>query len=99
MAAPPSSFLAGQPVMRIEEAFVIAGRGLVVTGAVQGSTVRVGDSVVVENSQGTRTASVSAIEALGRTLTAAEPGTFCGLLLKGVAPAQVGAGDTVSMPR
>ena len=80
--------------MTVEDAFDIAGRGVVVTGWVTGATIHTGDLVTVVNKNGTqKSASVAGIEQYRKIINSADPGNAVGILLSGMSTKMVNAGD------
>ena len=94
----PDRFLDAPFLMPIESVFTIAGRGTVVTGAVERGVVRVGDTVeVLGLGSGLQTV-VTGIETFGKSMTGAEAGDNAALLLRGVRRSQVRRGQVVAAP-
>ncbi|MBR1788983.1 MAG: acyl carrier protein [Bacteroidaceae bacterium] len=68
---------------KIEDVFYIEGRGVVVTGRVEGENIHVGDNVEIRSNNRCLKAQVTGVEMFRKILNEAEPGDNCGLLLKG----------------
>lgn len=80
--------------MIVEDAFDIAGRGVVVTGWVTGATIHTGDLVTVIHKDGAqKPASIAGIERNRTIINSADPGTAVGILLSGMSTKAVSAGD------
>ena len=85
-----------QFLLIIEDVFHIAGRGMVVTGYVQGAPVHVGDTVTIVRANGAQLITkVSGIETHKKLLDCANPGDAVGILLANTKPEQVAAGDVL----
>jgi hypothetical protein len=101
-AAPsvPAAVAPGAPIglgrtaftMQVEDVFMIAKRGTVVTGRVATGTVQVGDRLVVESEQGRLATTCTGIEQFRKVCESAGAGDHVGLMLGGVDKAQVAAG-------
>jgi selenocysteine-specific elongation factor len=83
----------GRPRMWIDRAFAIRGAGTVVTGTVHGGTMRVGMSV--RGLPGGWSGRIRGIEALGRPVEAAPPGSRAALNLAGVSHTDVVRGEAL----
>lgn len=80
--------------MIVEDAFDIAGRGVVVTGWVTGTTIHTGDPVTVVGKNKTKqSASIAGIEQNHTIISSADPGAAVGILLSGMSTKTVSAGD------
>ena len=78
----------------VEDVFSITGRGTVVTGQISSGSVRIGDRVVLERTNGTTTTvEVSGLEMFRKLLNEAVAGQNVGILLKGVSRNDIGQGD------
>ncbi len=94
--APQQPQATAQPQFRmnVEDVFRIVGRGMVVTGRVRGTSVRVGDSVILVCAGGAQhTATVQGIESHQTLRDKADPGDAVGILLSGLRPGDIHAGD------
>jgi len=94
----PDRFLDAPFLMPIESVFSIAGRGTVVTGAVERGTIRLGDAVDVLGLGPGLQSVVIGIETFGKSMTSAEAGDNAALLLRGVRRWQVRRGQVVAQP-
>ncbi|MBL8949768.1 MAG: GTP-binding protein, partial [Myxococcaceae bacterium] len=83
-------------LMPVEDVYTIAGRGTVVTGCVQRGVLRAGDAVELIGAGAAGEVVVTAIETFHRLLEEARAGENVGLLLRGVAKAQVHRGAVVA---
>ena len=82
--------------IKVDDVFMITGRGVVITGEVAYGRVSVGDSVKIIKSRGQRIEStVTAVEKFRRLLDSAEQGDKVGIFLSGVTKAQIERGDYV----
>lgn len=89
--------LPGDFRMAVLDVFSITGRGVVVTGIVEGGPVAVADVVCLRPSDGeARELTVEGIEMSRRVLDAAEPGMAVGLLFEGVERTDVREGDVLT---
>jgi elongation factor Tu len=83
--------------MTIRDAFTITGRGLVVTGVVEGGPVAVDDVVCLRPAEGdSRELTVKGIEMFREVLDTAEVGAAVGLLFEGLEKEDVKAGDVLT---
>lgn len=78
-------------IMTIEDLFVIAGKGTVITGTVQSGKISVGDSVVINN----KTFVVSGLESYKKMINTASEGMGIGMLLQNVGKNDLKVGDLV----
>ena len=87
----------GEFRLTIADIFAITGRGIVLTGTVEGGPVRV-DDVVCLRSGGDqrREVTIRGIEVYRRTLTTAEPGMSVGLLIADIEQTDVKRGDVLT---
>ncbi|MFN2557596.1 MAG: selenocysteine-specific translation elongation factor [Nitriliruptorales bacterium] len=83
----------GRPRLWVDRAFTIAGAGTVVTGTLSGGALRVGDEVALLPSG--KASRIRALQALGRTVSAVEPGSRVAVNLAGVDLEEVRRGDAV----
>jgi len=79
--------------MTVEEVFAIKNRGVVATGLVESGTLRVGDTVQINNGPGV---TVTAIEKFRKQLDEATAGENVGLLMKGIKREQLNRGDVLT---
>lgn len=83
--------------MTVMDAFTITGRGVVMTGLVEGGPVRVNDVVCLRPAEGeSRELTVEAIEMFREELEVGNPGDAVGLLFKGIERTDVKRGDTLT---
>lgn len=83
----------GEFRFEVEDIFSIAGRGLVVTGTVQGATLKQGDRLTFTGTDGAaRQCTAKGIETFRKVLEAAPPGTNVGILLAGVERSEIQKG-------
>ncbi len=87
-----------RPRLWVDRSFSIAGAGTVVTGGVGHGTFVTGDRVAAVASGGATTARLRGIEALGRRVGSAPPGTRAALNLAGLDRRAVRRGDAVVRP-
>lgn len=91
-ATPPPSDT-GRPRLWVDRAFTIAGAGTVATGTLSGGSLEVGNEVaLLPPGRATR---VRRLQALGRPVTAIEPGSRVAVNLAGVDLDEVRRGDAV----
>ena len=83
--------------MRIDNKFTITGRGLVLTGRIDNGSVRTGQQVrVISRQHGpTQPHEVVGIESFRKMRDSAQAGDEIGLLLRGLSPDDVDAGDQI----
>ena len=79
--------------MTVEEVFAIKNRGVVATGRVESGSLRVGDTVHVNDGPGV---AVTAIEKFRKQLEEATAGENVGLLMKGLEREQLNRGDVLT---
>ena len=79
--------------MTVEEVFAIRNRGVVATGRVESGTVRVGDTVHINDGPGI---TVTAIEKFRKQLDEASAGENVGLLMKGIKREDLNRGDVLT---
>jgi elongation factor Tu len=79
--------------MTVEDVFMIRRRGVVATGRVESSTLRVGDTVQID---GTLEAQVDAIEVFRKSIDQANVGDNIGVLFKGVDKSQLNRGSVLT---
>ena len=84
--------------MTVEDVFSIAKRGTVVTGKIEGGTLKVGDDVVIQGKNGERKTVVSGIEVLRKVVNQAKAGESVGVLFKDISKQDVQPGDVVVSP-
>ncbi|MCG5213774.1 elongation factor Tu [Streptosporangium sp. KLBMP 9127] len=85
-------------LMPVESVLTVAGRGTVVTGAIERGTVRVGDTVETVGLGERLTAVVTGVETFGKTMERGEAGDNAALLLRGVRREQVRRGQILAAP-
>lgn len=79
--------------MTVEDVFAIRNRGVVATGRVESGTLRVGDTVHINDGPGIR---VDAIEKFRKRLDEATVGENVGVLIKGIERNQLNRGDILT---
>ena len=79
--------------MTVEDVFAIRNRGVVATGRVESGTLRVGDTVQINDGPGV---TVSAIEKFRKQQDEATTGENVGVLIKGIERAQLNRGDVLT---
>jgi elongation factor Tu len=84
--------------MTVEDVFSIAKRGTVVTGKIEHGTLKVGDEVLIQGSNGERKAVVAGIEIFRKILPQASAGDNVGILFKDVSKQDVQSGDVIHGP-
>jgi elongation factor Tu len=84
--------------MTVEDVFSIAKRGTVVTGKIEAGTLKVGDEVVIQGSNGERKTVVSGIEMFRKVTSQAKTGDMVGILLKDISKQDVQRGDVILSP-
>jgi len=86
-------------LMYIEDFFSIAGRGTVVTGAVEQGKIKVGDEVeVIGINKNSISATVTGLEMFKKTLDRGEAGDNLGVLLRGIRREDVRRGQVIAAP-
>jgi len=81
--------------MTVEDVFSIAKRGTVVTGKIEGGTLKVGDEVTIQGINGERKTVVSGIEMFRKIIDQASTGDNVGILLKDISKQDVQRGDVI----
>ena len=84
--------------MTVEDILSIATRGTVVTGKIEGGTLKVGDEVVIQGKNGERKTIVSGIEVLRKVVNQAKAGDSVGVLFKDISNQDVQPGDVIVCP-
>jgi len=84
--------------MTVEDVFSIAKRGTVVTGKIEGGTLKVGDEVAIQGSHGEKRTVVTGIEMFRKVMSQANAGDNVGILLKDVSKQDVQRGDVILCP-
>ena len=79
--------------LTVEDVFVIRNRGVVATGRVESGTLRVGDTVRIDN---TLEACVDAIEIFRKSIDEANVGDNIGVLFKGIEKSQLNRGSVLT---
>ena len=83
--------------MTVMDRFTITGRGLIITGIVEGGPVRVDDVVCFRPSDGEpRELTVAGIEMFREVIEVAEPGDAVGLLFTELERSDVNRGDELT---
>jgi elongation factor Tu len=85
-------------LMPVEDVFSIAGRGTVVTGAINQGTVRLGDTIEIVGLKDTQTTTVTCIEMFRKEMDYAEAGDNAGILLRGIKKEDVQRGQVLVKP-
>ncbi|HLM62936.1 MAG TPA: SelB C-terminal domain-containing protein [Acidimicrobiales bacterium] len=98
LAARPPSLDRGRPRLWVDRSFTLAGAGTVVTGGVGHGRLASGEKVEVRGARGALAARLRGIQALGRVVDEAAPGTRAALNLAGVEHGAVHRGDAVVRP-
>ena len=81
----------------VEDVFTITGRGTVIVGRVESGSVRVGDTVTLQRTNGfTRDVVVVGIEKFRKMLNVAQAGENVGILLKNLSKADISKGDILT---
>jgi selenocysteine-specific elongation factor len=83
----------GRPRLWVDRSFTVAGAGTVVTGTLAGGSLRAGDEVALLPQA--RPVRIRGLQALGRAVAAAAPGTRVAVNLAGVERGEVARGDAV----
>jgi elongation factor Tu len=81
--------------MTVEDVFFIKGRGTVVTGQVESSTLRVGDEIYIRRATSSRRTIVTGIEAFRKLLGEANAGDNVGVLLRDITKPEIQRGDVL----
>ena len=86
-------------LMPIEDVFTITGRGTVVTGRVEGGSIKVGEEVeIVGIHPETAKTVVTGVEMFNKTLDYAQAGDNAGALLRGIKREDVERGQVLAKP-
>eukprot|EP01022_Parablepharisma_sp_SALTPOND_P018272 TRINITY_DN29761_c0_g1_i1.p1 TRINITY_DN29761_c0_g1~~TRINITY_DN29761_c0_g1_i1.p1 ORF type:complete len:405 (+),score=-13.17 TRINITY_DN29761_c0_g1_i1:119-1216(+) len=85
-------------LMPVEDVFSIAGRGTVVTGAINQGTVKLGDTIEIVGLKETQTTTVTGIEMFRKEMDYAEAGDNAGILLRGIKKEDVQRGQVLVKP-
>ena len=88
-----ATIVSGDTLFRIDDVFVITGRGTVVTGEVISGTIGINDIVRIQET-GVQT-QVTGIEMFRKQCSVAYPGDKVGVLLRGISRDDVSAGYTL----
>src|SRR5258707_11995115 len=84
--------------MTVEDVLSIAKRGTVVTGKIEGGTLKVGYELAIQGKNGEKKTVVTGIEMFRKTVSQANVGDMVGILLKDIAKQEVQAGDVLLCP-
>ena len=79
--------------MKVEDVFMIRGRGTVAVGRIEQGALSTGDEVDIQGRGGTKRAVVAGLEMLHKTLNQVGAGDNVGVLLKDVSKDDVQRGD------
>ena len=82
--------------MRIDDVFVITGRGTVVTGTIEKGVIKVGDEVEISAYSGAIKTVVTGINMFRKVIDEAHVGDNVGLLLRGIKKNDVKCGQYLS---
>lgn len=95
----PSGYASTDFRLTIQDTFLIKGRGLVVTGKVESSSLEVGQKVQITSPDGLEhyETQVVGVEAFHQQQTTAQAGQNVGLLLKGLTREQIKPGMLVTL--
>src|SRR3989338_8166711 len=85
-------------LMPIEDVFSIKGRGTVVTGRAERGRIKVNETVEIVGIKDTKTTVVTGVEMFRKQLDEGQAGDNMGLLLRGVAKADVERGQVIAKP-
>lgn len=85
-------------LMPVEDVFSIAGRGTVVTGAIDRGVVKVGDEVEIVGIRDTQKTTVTGVEMFRKELDKGEAGDNVGVLLRGTKKEEVERGMVLCKP-
>ncbi len=94
----PERALDGPFLMPIEDTFVIAGRGTVVTGRIERGTVKVGDEVEIVGLRSTQKTTCIGVEMFRKLLDEGQAGDNVGVLLRGTRREDVEPGQVLCKP-
>ena len=84
--------------MTVDDVFSIRGRGTVVTGKIESGTLKVGDEVAIQGTNGEKRVIVIGIEMFRKMLSQANAGDEVGVLLKDISKQDVQRGDVILCP-
>jgi elongation factor Tu len=84
--------------MIVEDVFSIVKRGTVVTGKIEGGTLKVGDEVAIQGKNGERKTVVTGIEMFRKVMSQANVGDAVGVLFKDISKQDVQRGDVILCP-
>jgi len=97
VAAHPATSQSDDFRMTVRDVFTVTGRGVVVTGVVEGGPVAVDDVICLRPAEGDdRELTVAGIERFRDVLEVAEPGDAVGLLFEGIEDEDIEAGDLLT---
>lgn len=85
-------------LMPIEDVFTITGRGTVVTGRVERGMLNMNEEVEIVGIRPTQKSTVTGIEMFHKSMSHADAGENCGLLLRGINRTDVERGQVVAKP-
>jgi elongation factor Tu len=86
-------------LMAIEDVFTITGRGTVVTGRIERGEVNLNDNVEIVGLKDTVSTVVTGVEMFNKSLDKGQAGDNAGLLLRGIAKADVQRGQVLAKPK
>lgn len=87
----------GEFRMTVMDVFTVSGRGVVITGMVEGGPVSVSDVVCLRPEGGGATeVTIQGIVVLRQELDTAEPGMAAGLMVEGIERTDAKRGDTLT---
>ncbi|MBK7034577.1 MAG: hypothetical protein IPH49_15260 [Ignavibacteria bacterium] len=85
-------------LLAVEDAFYIAGRGVVATGKVERGSIKTGDTVEIVGSKPTKTATIAGIEMSRKVVSEAKVGDQVGVILRGTEKGDVERGQVLAKP-
>jgi translation elongation factor EF-Tu-like GTPase len=93
----PAAAKSGTFSLVVEDVFMIAGRGVVVTGRVAGGSIKIGDSVRYQTDTGeAKVCRIAKIEISRKLIDEAKVGDSVGLLLPDLQKSQIKPGITLT---
>jgi len=81
--------------MTVNDVFFIRGRGTVVTGQIESSTLNVNDEIYLRRSNSSQKVTVNGIEMFRKILDQAKAGDNVGILLRDITKQEVEKGDVL----
>ncbi len=85
-------------LLAVEDAFYIAGRGVVATGKVERGSIKTGDTVEIVGIKPNKTVTIAGIEMFRKVVSEAKAGDEIGVILRGAEKGDVERGQVLAKP-